>query len=112
MKLYDLSQENQKSESLNQECEKILKFYFDHTETSRDHASRSLGIPLSDVTHHVGTLIKVGFLQHSRAAMSNRRPALQKILHPGSEYAMTNLRESGSQGILTPSPHTTGRTDP
>ncbi|MGJ8675976.1 MAG: hypothetical protein ACSHX0_00520 [Akkermansiaceae bacterium] len=83
-----LSDLDSTEEGLKEDEHKILKFYYDTQESSRESASQSLGIPLPEVTHHVGTLIKMGFLQHSRAAMGRGMSAQQKILHPGSSYIL------------------------
>ena len=76
------------AQGLKEDEHKILKFYYDTQESSRESASASLGMPLPEVTHHVGILIERGFLQHSRAAMGHGRPAQQKILHTGSSYIL------------------------
>ena len=73
---------------LDEEESKILKFFFDAQESSREDAARSVGIGVAQATHYVGSLIKRQFLRQSKASAGPSRLAKFRITHEGSSHVM------------------------
>jgi hypothetical protein len=79
---------NHVTDWLNEEEAKILHFFFQAQESSCPAAAMNLRIPLPEVMHHVGSLLKSGFLRQSKASAGPSRPATFRITHAGSAQTM------------------------
>ena len=86
----ELQQRNPVVDGLDEEEAKILQFFFDAQESSREVASNSLQIPLPRATHYVGSLLKRSFLRQSTGSAGPRYPAKFRITHEGSSHIMKN----------------------